>query len=66
MIRTDLDIHTYCADCPNFSPDVYCHKDFGDGNVVDHVVTITCKYKGYCKYLSKFHEKRIATNLSAV
>lgn len=57
MIKIDLDIQKYCSECPNFSPEVDCYKDFGDEKAVDHVVTIACKYKGHCKHLSKYHEK---------
>lgn len=62
MIRVDLDIQKYCGDCPNFSPDTDCYKDYADDRVIDHVVTITCKYRGHCKHLSKFHEKRVVAN----
>lgn len=53
----ELDVKDYCHKCELFKPKIdkeFSHDDYD--NVVHHQITITCKKKWLCEYLSEYFE----------
>lgn len=56
-----LDVKDYCANCPDFEPDVdkdiLKYENFGCSEVIMEVnTTISCKYKHKCECIKEFLE----------